>query len=150
MRLAISAVIAALPQIAMTAEEDAKAARVMWTAFECGIYAEMSIEQERQAALFNRGIAAGRQFFAAIEAGTITEGEHQNYVPSIIPLLFGGPSVDFVMGRIFESATSSAYDKVVKEDAAGLPLPIEEWTNDDEVKKAKAKLLYQRGNCDLL
>jgi hypothetical protein len=33
-----SAVLAFLPQIALAAEEDAKAAMVMWTAFECGTY----------------------------------------------------------------------------------------------------------------
>lgn len=147
MRLAI--VLAFLPQIAFAAEEDAKAAMVMWTAFECGTYAEMSGDHERQAALFERGMAAGRQFFAAIEAGTITEKEQYQHVPYNVPLLAAGPSVDFVLGRIFESAMNSAYDDVVKEDMAGLPLRMEDWTDDDQLKRSRAQLLYQRGNCSL-
>ena len=144
-----SAVLAFLPQIDLAAEEDAKAAMVMWTAFECGTYAEMSGDRDRQAVLFERGMTAGRQFFAAIEAGTITEEEQRKHVPYIVPMLASGPSVDFVLGRIFESAMNSAYDDVVKEDMAGLPLPMEEWTNDDEMKQSRAQLLYQRGNCSL-
>ena len=147
MRFAV--VLAFLPQIALATEEDAKAAMVMWTAFECGTYAELSGDRDRQAALFERGMTAGRQFFAAIEAGTITEEEQREHVPYIVPLLAAGPSVDFVLGRIFESAMNSAYDDVVKEDMAGLPLPMEKWTNDDELKKSRAQLLYQRGNCGL-
>lgn len=146
---AIAFAIAFLPQVAFAAEEDAKSAMVMWAAFECGTYAEMSGNRERQAALFERGIAAGRRFLSAVEAGTITEEEHRKHVPYIVPLLSAGPSVDFVLGRIFESAMNAAYDDVVKEDMAGLPLPMEEWANDDELKTSRAQLLYQRGNCEL-
>ncbi|MFZ1726707.1 MAG: hypothetical protein WBO29_11045 [Albidovulum sp.] len=147
MRLAIA--LALLPQIAVADEEDAKAAMFMLTAFECSTYAEMSGDRERQAALFERGIAAGRQFFAAIEAGTITEEEQRQHVPYMLPLLAAGPSVDFVLGRIFEYSMNSAYDDVVKENMAGLPLPMDQWTNDDELKKSRAQLLYQRSNCNL-
>ncbi len=150
MRQAIAFAIAFSPQIALAAEEDAKAAMVMWTAFECGTYAEMSGNSERQAALFERGMTAGRQFFAAIEAGTITEEEQQNNVPFIVRMLAAGPSIDFILGRIFENAMNSAFDDVVKEDMAGMPLPMEEWLNDDELEKSRAQVLYQRGNCDLL
>lgn len=150
MQRALALVAAFLPHNAVASEADAKAAMVMWTSFECGTYAEMSGDRERQGVLFERGMTAGKQFFAAVEAGTITEEEHREHVPYILPMLAQGPSVDFVLGRIFESVMNSAYDDVVKEDMAGLPLPIEEWINDDELKKSRAQLLYQRSNCDLL
>lgn len=149
MRQAIVIAIALSPHVALAAEEDAKAAMVMWTAFECGTYAEMSGNRERQAALFELGMTASKKFFSAVEAGTITEEEHRKHVPYIVPLLAAGPSVDFIMGRIFESAMTSAYDDVVKEDMAGLPLPMDEWNNDKEIKKSRAQLLYQRSNCEL-
>lgn len=149
MRQAITLAIALLPQITLAAKEDAKAGMVIWTAFECGTYAELSGDRERQVALFERGIRAGRQFFSAVEAGTITEEEHRKHVPYIVPLLAAGPSVDFALGRIFESAMNSAYDDVVKEDMAGFPLPLEEWIDNNDLKKSRARLLYQRGNCDL-
>ena len=94
-------------------------------------------------------MTASKKFFSAVEAGTITEEEHRKHVPYIVPLLAAGPSVDFIMGRIFESAMTSAYDDVVKEDMAGLPLPMDEWNNDKEIKKSRAQLLYQRSNCEL-
>lgn len=147
---ALALVAAFLPQTAIASEEDAKAAMVMWTAFECGLYAEMTGDRDRQAFLYERGIEAGKQFFAAVEAGTITEEEQRKHVPYMLPMLAQGPSVDFVLGRIFESVMNSAYDDVVKEDDAGLKLPMEEWINDDELKKSRAQLLYQRSNCDLL
>lgn len=148
-RAILSVIIALLPQITAASEEDAKAAMVMFTAFECGTYAELSGDTERQGELFEHGLAAGNQFFAAIKAGTITEEEHRKHVPYILPMLAGGPSTDFVLGRIFEHVMNAAYDDVVKHDLAGLALPMDEWINDDELKKSRAKLLYQRGNCDL-
>jgi len=33
-----------------------------------------------------------------------------------------GPSIDFMIGRIFEGATEDAFDKVVKEHNNGLPI----------------------------
>lgn len=146
---ALALVVVFLPQIAVATEEDAKAALVMWTAFECATYADMSGDPARQGALFERGMAAGKQFFVAVEAGTITEEEHREHVPYILPMIAQGPSVDFVLGRIFESTMNSAYDDVVKEDIDGLPLPMEEWINDDELKTSRAQLLYQRSNCAL-
>ncbi len=146
---ALALVVVFLPLIAVASEEDAKASMVMWAAFECSTYAEMSGDPSRQGVLFEHGLSAGKQFFAAIENGTITAEEQHKHVPYIVHLLASGPSVDFVLGRIFESAMNSAYDDVVKEDMSGLPLPIEEWINDEELIKSHAKLLYQRSNCDL-
>lgn len=149
MRQVIALIVALLPQISFAAEEDAKAATFMWTAFVCATYAEMSGDREQQSALFERGMTAGKQFFSSVEAGSISEEEYRKNVPVIVSLLAAGPSVDFVMGRIYESAMNSAYDDVVREDMVGRPLPIDEWNMDEELKKVRAKLLYQRGNCRL-
>lgn len=151
MRIVLAAIAAISPLIAQAAEEDALAARVMWTSFECGTYAEVSGDAERHAALFEKGMAAGRQFFAAIEAGTITQEEQEKHVPIIVLMTGRGPSVDFALGRIFESAMTSAYDEVVKKDITGLAeLPASDWVMDKELQKSRAQLLYQRGNCSLL
>jgi hypothetical protein len=149
MRIFSAAIIATLPQLAIAAEEDAKAASIMWAAFKCGTYAEMSGDPERQIALFERGVAAGKQFFLAVEAGTITRDEHHKHVPLSVLGVAAGPSVDFVLGRSFESAMRSAFEDVVKTDLAGMPLPMDKWTNDNEVRQSKAQLLYSRSNCHL-
>ena len=142
--------LALLPGTGAASVEDAKAARVMWTAFECGTYARMSGEQERMGALFEVGMAAGRKFYAAVEAGTITDDQQRQHVPLFVSLLSAGPSVDFILGRVFQFASDYASDEVTTKDNSGLPLPMDKWLMDDELIQAKAKWHYQAGNCDLL
>jgi hypothetical protein len=150
MRLAIALALALLPQIAFASESDARAAKVMSTAFECGTYAELGGDLERQAALFDRGMSAGRQFLGALQAGTITEEERRRHVPLRVRWRAAGPTVDFALGRVCEAAVTSAYDDQVKEDMAGLPLPMEDRVSDDALATSQARLLYQRSACDLL
>ncbi len=128
-------------------EADAKAARVMWSAFECSRFAGMAGMPEEVERLFTVGLQAGRQFMAAVEAGTISNDEAKAVVPLGVSLLMSGPSNDFVIGRIYESAIGLAFDSVVKEDSAGLPLPTEEWVNDRELETSIAKNRYLKSNC---
>jgi hypothetical protein len=130
--------------------EDAKAARVMWSAFQCSIYAELARDPEEQQRLFNVGYEAGKRFMAAVQAGTITEEEAQTNVPLAVGFLIGGPTADFIIGRVFESAAGDAYDDVVKEEASGLPLKMEDWVNDNELKKSIAANRYLRANCEIM
>jgi hypothetical protein len=62
----------------------------------------------------------------------------------------GGPTTDFIIGRIFEGATADAYDKVVKEDSAGLPIIDPSKWADDKLKVMRAKNKYQSSNCTLV
>lgn len=130
--------------------EDAKAARVMWSAFMCSVYAEMKGDAAEQARLFQVGYDAGQRFMKAVQAGTITDEEAQSNVPIGVGFLMGGPSADFIIGRIFESAAGDAYDDVVKEDASGMPLPMDQWVNDSELKSAIAANRYLKGNCEIM
>lgn len=95
-------------------------------------------------------MAAGRKFYAAVEAETITEDEQRQHVPLFVPLLSSGPSVDFILGRVFQFASDKASDEVTTKDNSGLPLPMDKWLMDDELIQAKAKWHDQKGNCDLL
>lgn len=139
-----------LPGTATASVEDAKAARVMWTAFECGTYAELAGKEDRASALYSTGLEAGRRFYAAMDAGTITDAELAEHAPFILTSLSAGPSVDFILGRVFQYATDAANADVAKEDENGLPLPIGEWLLEPELIAAKAGTLYTAGNCDLL
>ena len=130
--------------------EDAKAARVMWSAFMCSVYAEMKGDADEQMRLFQVGYDAGQRFMKAAQAGTITEEEAQSNVPIGVGLLMGGPSADFIIGRIFESAAGDAYDDVVKKDDSGMQLPMEKWINDNELKSAIAANRYVKGNCEIM
>jgi hypothetical protein len=60
-----------------------------------------------------------------------------------------GPSIDFMIGRIFEGATEDAFDKVVKEHNNGLPfLNPRDWA-DGELKATRARNIYRSSNCAL-
>jgi hypothetical protein len=122
----------------------------MWAAFECSIFAELSGDATAQEELFERGLAEGRAFFSAAEAGDITEEEWHSDVPVGVSMLAAGPSIDFVIGRVFETVAGDAFDKVVTEDTNGLPLPPEEWRNDPMLRMIRAEALYRTSNCDLI
>ena len=139
-----------LPGTGAASVEDARAARVMWTAFECGKCAQLAEKEDRSVALYELGVGAGRQFYGALEAGTITEEELSEYAPFVLNSLAAGPSIDFIIGRVFQYAVVAANDDVSKEDQYGLPLPMGEWLLEPEKITAKADLLYTAGNCDLL
>jgi hypothetical protein len=130
--------------------EDAKAARVMWTAFECGTYAELAGKADRASDHYATGLDAGRRFYAALEAGTITEEELSQHAPFILTSLDAGPSVDFILGRVFQLAADAANADVTKEDRSGLPLPMDEWLLEPRMIALRANQLYITGNCDLL
>ena len=132
------------------AEEDAKAARVLWAAFECSRFALMSGQQDEANRLFLVGLRAGTKFLDAAKAGSITQEEAKRNVPLGVSLLLDGPSDDFVIGRIYESAINNAFDSVVKRDAQGLLLESNNWVSDPKLEVSIAKLKYQQANCDIL
>jgi hypothetical protein len=49
----------------------------------------------------------------------------QSEAPLIVTMLLAGPSVDFIVGRIFESATSDAYDDVFRRRRQAKAGPVE-------------------------
>jgi len=134
---------------AASAENKPNIAHVMWSAFSCAAYAEMSGNKQEQERLFKIGYDAGRAFVDGVKNKTITEAETKG-APIGVLMLMGGPTTDFIIGRIFESATADAYDKVVKEDSAGLPIiDSSEWA-DDKLRVIRAKNKYQSSNCALI
>ena len=135
---------------ANAAEEDARAAKVMWTAWLCSTYAELSGDVEEQRRLFTLGYSSGQRFVAAAAAGTITAEEANSIVPMAVGFLMAGPSEEFILGRVFESAANQGYDDVVKHDANGTYLELKDWVNDDDLKASIATNKYMQGNCELL
>ena len=134
------------------ASANAKDARLMWAAFSCYQFVQIAEEGEAPNAddLFRKGYEAGQRFVKAIEAGTISQEEYNTEVPIGVMGLLSGPSVDFVLGRLFEAASNDASDWVTKKDMNGLPLAISDWVFEQEVAAAIARGHYERRNCDLL
>ncbi|MFC1680800.1 hypothetical protein ACFL1S_03275, partial [Pseudomonadota bacterium] len=58
--------------------------------------------------------------------------------------VLAGPSIDFIVGRIFSAAVDDAYNSVVKTDSNGLvQLDPTKWA-DDELKKNRAENKYRK------
>lgn len=132
-----------------SADNKPNLARVMWSAFSCAAYAEISGNKQEQERLFKVGFDTGRTFVGGVKNKTITETEAKD-APIGVLMLMSGPTTDFIIGRIFEAATENSYDKVVKEDSAGLPIiDPSEWA-DDKLKVIRAKNKYQSSNCTLI
>jgi hypothetical protein len=91
-----------------TSQEYAAMGRKLWSAFECAVIAGVANDGAEHQRLFNVGIEQGRTFLNALQAGKITQEDFKNAVPLVVVWLLDGPSVDFILGRIFEAAGQSA------------------------------------------
>jgi hypothetical protein len=151
-RITCGLLIASMLSIApVHADEDkARLGRTMWTAFACATFAELSERKEEQDRLFQTGLKAGREFIEALQNGKISNEEVDSKVPVGVIWLLAGPSIDFIIGRVYSGAEEDAYDSIVKKDASGLPLDIKDWITDKQVQKPKAEAAYLKGNCELI
>ena len=129
--------------------EKARLGRVMWSAFQCSIFGELSDNKKEQARLFQIGLKAGRDFLEALNANQITQEAMNTEVPVAVIMMLQGPSIEFIVGRIYEAALSDAYDEIVKR-RNGMTLPISDWVHDEGVKKIKANTKFLANNCLLI
>ena len=129
----------------------ADTAVLAWAAFACSTYADMAGKpQDERERLFRVGYDNGKRFLDAARRGEIRDEEIRSKVPIGITMNASGPSTDFALGRIYEVASTEAYDRVVKRDASGLPLPAGKWQMDSGAQKMAADTEYRNRNCGLL
>ena len=132
-----------------TDAQNARDGRVMWSAFQCATFAEMSGSNQEQDRLFGIGMKTGRRFVEALQNNQISPEAMRSEVPIGVTMLLAGPSVDFIIGRIFENATRDAFDSIVKQKN-GVLMPVDDWVQDQEVRKLIAQRKYLQGNCGLI
>ena len=96
------------------ADEKALLGHIMWSAFQCSAFAELSENKNEQERLYLVGLNAGRTFLEAMKAGQISEQAVKDYVPISVLQRLEGPSNEFVIGKIYAAATGHAYDEIVK------------------------------------
>lgn len=111
--IAPALVLGLLPGTATASVEDAKAARVMFTAFECSAYAGMMTDDARRKQLVDVGVAAGRQFLVALAAGEISEDDLRQHAPFLMGIDLDQPSPDFMIGRMFQGTFEAMHRKVL-------------------------------------
>ena len=83
-------------------------------------------------------------------AGTITKEEADGNVPFVVTLTMQGPTKDFVLGRLFETIQSDAYNRLTTHSVDGLPLNPSDYITDDELIDTLSRTQYSRANCGLL
>ena len=118
----------------------------MWEAFTCATYAEVVEDGDEQKRLFVIGLDVGREFVDKVKSGGFEENAADK-TPVAVLLRLGGPTTDFVVGRIYEGAAEYAHDKVTKGDNAAVFDPT---LQTEEGKKIWANTLFSRSNCSLL
>jgi hypothetical protein len=121
-------------------KELAARGRRVWAIFECCALASVAEEKDLRERLFQYGYSEGRAFLKAIEDGKVSRADLSREVPVGLLLLLQGPSVDFILGRIYAGAEENALDKIYRGDVAG----------NSDLAKALAKEELHKRNCELL
>ncbi|MGV8989719.1 MAG: hypothetical protein ACOH2H_26335 [Cypionkella sp.] len=157
MKLIFALLVACLSSSpAYSGEADARAARLMVAAFECAAFASYAnLESgnfDKVQHLEKVGYAAGKQFFAAARAGTITDVDRRD-IPIGLFLRTGtefiseGQSDDFMIGRIYGLMSSVAERDMFERDSTGRSLSQKDWiTGPISQMNVAVERFYQR-NC---
>lgn len=145
-------------KIYATQNNNTSNAILMFESFICSKYAEILDKENEKERLFNLGIAAGRDFVVKARSGKIEDEEAEKIYFSILFRL-SGPTVDFVIGRIYESASEIAKYRI---NSCGSKINIDLFKRENkcteenilldsqELKKVWAERLYNDSNCSLL
>ena len=145
-----AAILLATVSFGYSSDESARAAKTMYSAWLCSTYAELKGDTAEQGRLFMMGHEKGKEFIGAVLAGTINGKESRTIVPMTVVVLMGGPTHDFILGRIFQNAAGQAYDDIATKDANGVPFPPADYVTDDELMTSIASTKYSRANCEVL
>src|SRR4051812_11237142 len=120
--------------------EKALLGHIMWSAFQCSTYAELSDYKSEQERLHLVGLNAGRTFLEAMKAGQISEQALREAVPINVLQRLEGPSNEVIIDKIYAAATGYARDYIVKRKT-GIWGPTE---------KQEARSYYTNHNCILI
>ncbi len=126
-----------------TSKEYAAMSRAVWSGFECAALASKINKPDDAQRLFTFAYEQGKTFIAALQAGDVKDDDLRGEMPMIVGWLIrdGGPSVDFVLGKIWSEAQDEALKDVYKTG--------EEY-NDEKVQMLVARNSFSKSNCALV
>jgi hypothetical protein len=107
----------------------------MSSAFKCSTFASLFHDQKEQQRLFQIGLKAGRDYVEGLKSRDDPTSEMSTFIR--------GVSTDFVVGQMYESQSTHAYDVIVKYQNG---LPLNQWL-DATAAKTQAELSYRQSNC---
>jgi hypothetical protein len=115
-------------------------ATVSWSAFECSALASVMNDPNEHDRLFSSGYLHGKAFVGAVRSNRIEPKDLNEQVPSGFLMLLQGPTPDFVLGRVFESAQENVLKDVIT--------PASVTSKDLQATLARRKFRSQ--NCGVL
>jgi hypothetical protein len=89
---------------AQTSREYALMGQKLWATFECSQWASYADDKDEEVRLFKLGYGQGREFVEAAWSNKLNRQDLSDIAPSEVQNGLDGPSVDFVLGRIYEKA----------------------------------------------
>src|SRR6201987_4172063 len=107
-------------------------------AFRCSTYSQLSHDQKEQQRLFQIGLKTGRDFVEGLKS-------HNDPTSELLTFMRGGPT-DFVVGQMYESESTHAYDEIVKYQNG---LPLQQWL-DAPAAKTQAEFRFRQSDCSLI
>ena len=122
--------------LGQTSDEYAAMGQKLWDAFECGALADYADKPEESGRLYKLGYDQGKTLLDAFRAGKVDQQARSKLPIPVLLMLDGGPTVDFILGRIFESAMQDTS----KHFTGG----------DDKTQKLIAEQSFTNQNCGLL
>ena len=133
--IVISMIAVSSPSLAASDAEIVSLGDKMSGAFRCSTYASIFHDQNERQRLFQIGLKAGRDYVEGLKSRDDPTSELSTFIR--------GAPTDFVVGQMYESESTHAYDEVVKYQN-GLPLnePL-----DAPAAKTQAELRYRQSNC---
>lgn len=129
------------PIMAQESVDYAQMAKATWGAFECSSLAGKLKKTSEQERLFLFGYAQGKEFIAALKAGKIKREDLSSNAPVGVLLLLQGPTPDFMLGRIFESAQDNALKDVYR---------VGDYFNSEKEQEVAAATKFASSNCQLI
>ena len=117
--------------LAASDAEIGRAGDKMSAAFRCSTYSHMSHDQKEQQRLFQIGLKAGRDYVEGLKSrDDLAKGEMAAFIRAA--------PTDFVVGQMYESESTNAYDEIVNSQNGPL---------DADAAKTQAELRYRQSNC---
>ena len=126
---------------AQTSAQFAAMGKLAWSAFECSSVASVSGNDKERERLFSIGYDSGKRFVQALQAGKISKADGLNIAPSGFLMLAHGPTIDFILGRVFESAQDNALKDVFATNGN---------LNSEKLQTTIANNRFHERNCALL
>lgn len=123
-----------------SSKEYAVMGRQMWSAFGCSAIAEAFNDLEEQQRLSEFAYKQGVTFIGALENNKIEDSDFRSEVPMGVSMLLGGPSTDFIIGRIYENATEYALEDIY----------ISDINDTEEFRKFRAEDKFSTQNCGVI